>query len=93
MSVEEHDHLAWTRNPLLNIEKAGEMKKLRRDVPLKIIIAGLSRDELSLFTRYKEGLTPERIAEEMGNDVESVRYQLLKIEHKIIYRSRTDFEP
>lgn len=90
MSREESDHLAWTKNPLLNIEKAVELKKLRRDVLLKIIVDGLSRDELSLFTLYRvEGLSPERIAEKMGNDIESVHYQLLKIEHKMIYRDRT----
>jgi hypothetical protein len=91
MSGEEsYRHLAWTKNPLLDIEKAVELKKLRRDVPLKIIVDGLSQDELSLFTLYKEGLTPESIAEKTANDIELVRYQLLKIEHKIIYRARTD---
>lgn len=86
---DESDRLAWTKNPLLNIEKAVELKKLRRDVPLKIVVDGLSRDELSLFTLYEvEGLTPERIVEKTANDVESVRYQLLKIEHKILYRTR-----
>ena len=29
----------WTNNPLLNIEKATEMKRLRREVPLKIIFS------------------------------------------------------
>ena len=91
MSGEEGDHMAWTKNPLLNIQKAVELRKLRRDVPLKIIVAGLSQDEISLFTLYKvDGLTPEIIAEKMANDVELVRYQLLKIEHKFIYRARTD---
>ncbi|HKR13053.1 MAG TPA: hypothetical protein VJT15_13420 [Pyrinomonadaceae bacterium] len=55
MSGEESDHLEWIKNPLLNIERAVELKKLRRDVPLKII-----RD-LSLFTLYEERLTPKRI--------------------------------
>lgn len=53
MSGAEGDHLAWIKNPLLNIEKAVELKKLRRDVPLKTIVDGLSRDEISLFTLYK----------------------------------------
>lgn len=53
MSGPESDHLAWIKNPLLNIEKAVELKKLRRDVPLKMIVDGLSRDEISLFTLYK----------------------------------------
>ena len=30
----------WTSNPLLNIDKAIEMKRLRREVPLKIIFSG-----------------------------------------------------
>jgi hypothetical protein len=47
MSGEESDHLAWTTNPLLNIEKAVELKKLRRAVPLKIIFAGPSQDALT----------------------------------------------
>ena len=57
MSGEESDHLAWTTNPLLNIEKAVELKKLRRDAPLKIVVAGLSRDELSLKPRITNNLT------------------------------------
>ena len=60
MSGEESDHLEWTKNPLLNIEKAVELKKLRRDVPLKIIAVRLRRDDLSLFTLSKEGGTAER---------------------------------
>ncbi len=90
MRGQESDHLAWTKNPLLNVAKAVELKKLRRDVPLKIIIDGFSRDDLSLFKLYAEGLSPERIAEETANEVESVRYQLLKIEHKIIHRTRAN---
>jgi hypothetical protein len=91
MSREESDYLAWTKNPLFNIEKAVELKKLRRDVTLKIIVDGLSEDEKSLITlSNSEGLTPERIAVKTANDVELIRYQLLKIEHKIIHRGRTD---
>jgi DNA-directed RNA polymerase specialized sigma24 family protein len=102
MSGHEDDHVghqsqlhqaftepAWTSNPLLNIEKAIALKKLRREVRLKIVLSGLSREEINLLTLHRvEGLTPKRIAEKIREDVELIRYQLLKIERKIIHQVR-----
>ena len=36
-SHEDHLEQAWTNNPFLNIDKSIELRKLRREVPLKLI--------------------------------------------------------
>jgi len=80
--------LAWINNPLQNIEKAIELLKLRREVRLRTIPGQFTGDELNLLMLHKvEGLTPEQIAERIGEKTESIRYQLFMIATRVTKRN------
>lgn len=68
---------------------AEQLEKLRDEVPLQIIFRGFSQDELDLLQLHKvDELTPKEIAKRRGENADSVRYRLTRIEATIRYRAR-----
>jgi RNA polymerase sigma factor (sigma-70 family) len=76
-------------NPTSRLENDIYYKELFRSVPLKVILSGLSEYEMNLLNMHAvEGLDAEEIAEALGKEPDSVKYQLNKLYAKIRYRAR-----
>jgi hypothetical protein len=70
-----------------------DLEELRRNAPLKDILRGLSDYELHiLHLATVDGLSPAEIAEKVGENSTSLRYNLTKVYSKVRSRARRYFK-
>lgn len=76
-------------NPPADIEKRIYLEQLIQTIPFQIILRGLSDYELQiLHLAAVEGLSTAEIAEKVGENIASLRYDLQKVESKVRSRAR-----
>ncbi|HEU0049799.1 MAG TPA: RNA polymerase sigma factor [Nitrososphaera sp.] len=87
---QEEVPLALLSNSLAtDIDNGLDLAKLQEEVPLKMFYQGIDKYDVYLLTLHKvEDLSPKKIAEITGLNVDSLRYRLTKIEAKIRYRAK-----
>lgn len=82
-------HRALLFNEVFTGVDAEQLEELREEVPLRMILQGLSEDDRELIRLHKvEELSPKKIAEIRGEDVYRLRYRLNNIYATIRYRAR-----
>jgi DNA-directed RNA polymerase specialized sigma24 family protein len=85
----EVNQASLLNNLVADIGDRIDLEKLREEVPLKIIFRGLSEyDEYLLNLHKVEDLSPKKIAEITGDNVDSLRYRLTKLQATIRYRAK-----
>lgn len=76
-------------NVITRIEDAILYKKLMRSLPMRALLSGLNERELKLlYMKSVEERTPEEIADIMGEEKHTIRYDLNRLHAKLRYRVR-----
>lgn len=86
--VSKEVHRALLFNEVFTGVDPEQLEEIREELPLQMILHGFSEDDLKLLKLHRiDDLSPKKIAERTGGNADSLRYQLIKIEAKLRYRT------